>query len=121
MIKYTKNHEWISGPNENGNYLIGISEFAANELGDIVYVETEFGPEEKVFQEDVFGTIEAVKTVSDLFMPVDCIIVETNELIEDNPEILNEDPKENWIVEVQVLNPSQLDDLLSEEHYSKII
>ncbi len=116
-IKYTKEHEWMLGPDENGHYAVGISKFASSELGDIVYVENEFGPGETVFADDVFGTIEAVKTVSDLFMPVDCTIVDVNEELEDNPELLNEDPLKNWIVKIDVRVTDQYDALMSEDEY----
>jgi glycine cleavage system H protein len=118
-LKYTKDHEWI---NVNGDVAtIGITEFAQGELGDIVYVEVETVDEE-LENEEVFGTVEAVKTVSDLFMPITGEVIEFNELLETNPEKVNEDPYgAGWMIKVKISNPAELDELLSAEQYAKLI
>ncbi|WP_341227495.1 glycine cleavage system protein GcvH [uncultured Arcticibacterium sp.] len=119
-LKYTKDHEWIKL--EEGNIAkIGITEFAQGELGDIVFVEVETVDEE-LAAEEVFGTIEAVKTVSDLFLPVDGKIIEFNELLEDEPEKINEDPyEEGWIIKMELKDVSDLDSLLDSETYKNLI
>lgn len=118
MIKYTKDHEWISGPDEQGRYKIGISEFAVKELGDIVYLDMEYDIADDIEQDEVFGSIEAVKTVSDLFMPVDGYITEINEELLAAPELLNCDTAlEQWIIKIEIKDESVLDELISEEVY----
>lgn len=118
-LKYTKDHEWIKI--EGDTITIGITDFAQSELGDIVYVEVEtLG--ETLEIEEVFGTVEAVKTVSDLFLPVTGEIIEFNESLEDEPEKVNNDPYgEGWMIKVKCSDVSQLDDLLSAEDYKTII
>ncbi len=117
--KYTKEHEWIKADGEI--LTVGITDFAQRELGDIVYVEVDTEGEQ-LDQEEVFGTIEAVKTVSDLFVPVAGEILEFNEALEDEPELINKDPYgEGWIVKIKVKNPSDLDALLNAEAYQKYI
>jgi len=117
--KYTKEHEWIKVDGET--LTVGITDFAQRELGDIVYVEVDTEGEQ-LDQEEVFGTIEAVKTVSDLFVPVAGEILEFNEALEDEPELINKDPYgEGWIVKMKVKNPSDLDALLNAEAYQKYI
>ena len=119
-LKYSKEHEWIS-LSSDGTALIGITDFAQSELGDIVYVEVETVGE-KVDKDEVFGTIEAVKTVSDLYMPVDAEVLEFNEKLEDAPELVNSDPYgEGWIVKIKVLDASQLDDLMDAQQYQTYI
>jgi len=114
-LKYTKDHEWVKV--EGDVATVGITEFAQSELGDIVYVEVETAGE-TLAQEDTFGTIEAVKTVSDLFMPISGEVLEFNEELEDAPEGINEDPYGNgWIVKVKIEDSSQLEGLLSAEDY----
>ncbi len=114
-LKYTKDHEWVKI--ENGIATVGITDFAQSELGDIVYVEVETVGE-TMDQEEVFGTIEAVKTVSDLFLPVKGEILEFNENLEDAPESVNEDPYgEGWLVKVKVEDESQIERLLSAADY----
>ena len=114
-LKYTKDHEWVKI--ENGVATVGITDFAQSELGDIVYVEVETVGE-TMEQEEVFGTIEAVKTVSDLFLPVTGEILEFNENLEDAPEVVNDDPYgEGWLIKVKVDNEEQLESLLSAEAY----
>tara|TARA_S200000501_G_scaffold177069_1_gene166730 strand:- start:1755 stop:2129 length:375 start_codon:yes stop_codon:yes gene_type:complete len=117
-LKYTQDHEWIRVEGEFA--FVGITNFAQGELGDIVYVEIET-LNESVKMGDVFGTIEAVKTVSDLFMPVDGEIVEVNSSLEDQPENVNNDPYgEGWMVKIKLENPSQVSDLLDLASYEKI-
>ncbi|MCF6295235.1 MAG: glycine cleavage system protein GcvH [Flavobacteriaceae bacterium] len=118
-LKYTKDHEWIKVEGET--ITIGITDFAQNELGDIVYVEVET-LDETLEIEEVFGTVEAVKTVSDLFLPVSGEIIAFNEALEDEPEKVNNDPYgEGWMIKVKCSDVSQLDDLLSAEDYKAII
>jgi glycine cleavage system H protein len=118
-LKYTKDHEWIR-IEENLAY-IGVTDFAQGELGDVVFVEIEtLG--EKLKKEDVFGTIEAVKTVSDLFMPVSGEILEVNTLLEESPDVVNKDPYgKGWMVKIQVTDTSEVKDLLSAEQYMALI
>ena len=117
-LKYTQDHEWIRVEGEFA--FVGITNFAQGELGDIVYVEIET-LNESVKMGDVFGTIEAVKTVSDLFMPVDGEIVEVNSSLEDQPQNVNNDPYgEGWMVKIKLENPSQVSDLLDLASYEKI-
>jgi glycine cleavage system H protein len=118
-LKYTKEHEWVRL--EGDTAYVGITAFAQQELGDIVYVEIETEGEE-VEANAVFGTVEAVKTVSDLFMPVTGTILEINKSLDGKPELVNEDPyNEGWMIKVKVNNPSEVDSLLSAEEYKSII
>lgn len=118
-LKYTKDHEWIRV--EGDTVTIGITDFAQGELGDIVYVDVET-VDESLDIEEVFGTVEAVKTVSDLFLPVSGEIIEFNEALEDEPEKVNTDPYgEGWMIKVKCSDLSQLDDLLSAQDYKAII
>lgn len=116
-LKYTKDHEWVK---LDGNIAtIGITAFAQSELGDIVYVEVETVGE-TMAQEEVFGSVEAVKTVSDLFLPMSGEIIEFNEALEDNPELVNNDPYgEGWMVRVRVSNASEYDTLLDATAYAQ--
>lgn len=118
-LKYTKDHEWVKL--EGDVATIGITEFAQGELGDIVYVEVEtIG--ETLDAEEVFGTVEAVKTVSDLFMPIAGEVLELNEAIEDAPETVNEDAYgEGWMIKVKVSDVSAVDGLLSADEYKSLI
>ena len=118
-LKYTKDHEWIK---IDGDVItVGITDFAQGELGDIVYVEVET-LDETLDIEEVFGTVEAVKTVSDLFLPVSGEIIEFNEKLEDEPELVNSDPYgEGWMIKVKCSDTSQLEDLLSSDDYKVII
>ena len=117
-LKYTQDHEWIR---VDGDYaFVGITNFAQGELGDIVYVEIET-LDESVQMGNVFGTIEAVKTVSDLFMPVDGVVVEVNDKLESEPELVNNDPYgEGWMVKIKLDNPTQVNELLDLTAYEKI-
>ena len=118
-LKYTKDHEWIK---VDGDILtVGITDFAQGELGDIVYVEVET-VDETLEAEEVFGTVEAVKTVSDLFLPVSGEIIEFNEGLEDEPEKVNTDPYgEGWMIKIKISDSSQLDSLLSADDYKALI
>jgi glycine cleavage system H protein len=117
-LKYTKDHEWVKV--EDGVATIGITEFAQRELGDIVYVEVETVGE-TIAAGEVFGTVEAVKTVSDLFMPVDGEIIEFNDELESSPELVNESPyEEGWMIKVK-LSGELPEDLLSPEAYGELI
>ena len=118
-LKYTKDHEWVKI--EGDIAIIGITDFAQGELGDIVYVEVDT-LDETLQKEEVFGTVEAVKTVSDLFMPLSGEILEFNESLETNPEKVNEDPyNEGWMIKMKVSDFSEIDDLLSAEDYQNTI
>ncbi|PCJ26806.1 MAG: glycine cleavage system protein H [Flavobacteriales bacterium] len=118
-LKYTKDHEWLK---IDGDIVtIGITDFAQGELGDIVYVEVETEGE-TLAKEEVFGTVEAVKTVSDLFMPVSGEVIEFNEAIESEPESVNNDAfGKGWMIKVKLSDTSELDDLLSADQYKEII
>mgnify|MGYP005675517011 FL=1 len=118
-LKYTKNHEWIKIDGEIAT--IGITDFAQHELGDIVYVEIE-SIGEMLVSEEVFGSVEAVKTVSDLFMPLSGEVLEFNTALEDTPEAVNEDPYESgWIIKVKIDDPSQISKLLDSDVYQQLI
>ena len=118
-LKYTKDHEWIKV--EGAVVTVGITDFAQGELGDIVYVEVETVGE-ALEAEEIFGTVEAVKTVSDLFLPVTGEIIEFNTLLEDEPEKVNTDPYgEGWMIKVKCSDVSQIEGLLSAEDYKTLI
>ena len=118
-LKYTKDHEWLKV--DDNVATIGITEFAQGELGDIVFVEVDTEGE-SLDMEEVFGTIEAVKTVSDLFMPITGEVTEFNETLEDEPELINSSPYDKgWIVKVEISDLSELDNLLSAEEYKNLI
>jgi len=118
-LKYTSEHEWIRV--EGDEIVVGVTDFAQGELGDVVFVEIETQGE-SLSQGDTFGTIEAVKTVSDLYMPVDGEVVEVNPALEETPELVNSSPyKGGWMVRVRMNDPSQLEDLLSADEYSALI
>jgi glycine cleavage system H protein len=118
-LKYTKDHEWVSLDGTTAT--IGITDFAQKELGDIVYVEVET-LDQTLDKDEVFGTVEAVKTVSDLFLPLAGEIIEFNDSLESNPEIVNSDPYgAGWMVKVKVANVADMDELLSSEDYKTLI
>ena len=118
-LKYTKDHEWVSIDGDIAT--IGITDFAQSELGDIVYVEVET-LDQTLDKDEVFGTVEAVKTVSDLFLPMSGEIIEFNEDLERNPETVNSDPYgKGWMVKVKVSDLSQWDELLDHEAYGNLI
>ena len=118
-LKYTKDHEWVMLDGKVAT--VGITDFAQSELGDIVYIEVDTVDEE-LNKDEVFGTVEAVKTVSDLFLPMSGKIIEFNESLNDNPEKVNDSPyDEGWIIKVEITNPAELDELLDSKTYSEII
>ncbi len=118
-LKYAKTHEWVR---VDGEYAyVGISDFAQSELGDIVYVDVPTVGE-NLSKGDVFATIEAVKTVSDVYLPISGEVIEFNEALATNPELINKDPYgEGWIVKVKMTNPAELDNLLSADDYKAAI
>jgi glycine cleavage system H protein len=118
-LKYTKDHEWIRP--EGGTAFVGITDFAQGELGDIVFIEIEtLG--EHLEKESTFGTIEAVKTVSDLFMPVSGKVIEINDAINASPEVVNKDPYgKGWLIKIEMNSPDQLDALYDAKGYEKLI
>jgi glycine cleavage system H protein len=118
-LKYTKDHEWILVDGDVAT--IGVTDFAQSQLGDIVFVEIETEGE-TLDKEEVFGTIEAVKTVSDAFMPVTGEVVEVNSILADQPDSINKDPYgAGWMIKVKVANPAELDELLTAEQYAALI
>jgi len=118
-LRYTKDHEWVK--KDGDILLVGITDFAQSELGDIVYVEIEKDGE-NLDAEEVFGTVEAVKTVSDLFMPLAGEVVEVNDTLGSNPELVNQDPyNEGWMIKIRPSNIADFDNLLSVEDYKKHI
>lgn len=118
-LKYTKDHEWIR--KEGDLYVVGITDFAQGELGDIVYVEVETEGDE-LGGEEVFGSVEAVKTVSDLFMPMSGEVVEFNAALEDDPEKVNDDPYgEGWMIKIKASNDVDYDSLLDAAGYKEVI
>ena len=118
-LKYTKDHEWVLI--ENDIATVGITNFAQGELGDIVYVEVDTVGE-KFDAEEVFGSVEAVKTVSDLFLPLSGEIIEFNELLESEPEKVNDDPYgEGWMIKIQISDSSEIDNLMSAEDYKTMV
>ncbi|MGA8853983.1 MAG: glycine cleavage system protein GcvH [Christiangramia sp.] len=118
-LKYTKDHEWVKI--EGDIATIGVTDFAQGELGDIVYVEVET-LDETLEKEEVFGTVEAVKTVSDLYMPLSGEIIEFNDSLEDEPEKVNEDPYgEGWMIKIKLSDTSELDALLSADDYKEVV
>ena len=118
-LKYTKEHEWVKI--EGDTATVGITDFAQSELGDIVYVEIETEGE-TLDADEVFGTVEAVKTVSDLYMPVSGEVVEVNEALEDEPEAVNQDPYgKGWMIKVKMTNPEEAENLLTADQYKEWI
>jgi glycine cleavage system H protein len=118
-LKYTKDHEWIKV--EGDTAIVGITDFAQSELGDIVYVEVET-LDETLDKEEVFGTVEAVKTVSDLFLPLSGEIIAFNEALEDEPEKVNTDPYgDGWMIKIKISNPEEVEELLSDGDYKALI
>ncbi|MHC1703701.1 MAG: glycine cleavage system protein GcvH [Tenuifilaceae bacterium] len=118
-LKYTKDHEWIKV--EGSNAVIGVTDFAQGQLGDVVFIEIETQGETLV-KEEVFGTIEAVKTVSDMFMPVGGEILEVNPKLIDSPDVVNKDPYgDGWMIKIKITDPAQLNELLTPEQYKELI
>jgi glycine cleavage system H protein len=118
-LRYTKDHEWLSISGDTA--MVGITDFAQNELGDIVFIEVEtIG--ENLDKEETFGTIEAVKTVSDMFMPVSGEVIEFNDLLTEKPEKVNQDPYgDGWIIKIKVGDPSQVNELLDATQYKELV
>ena len=118
-LKYTKDHEWIKIVDDIAT--VGITHFAQSELGDIVYVDVDT-VDEMVDKDEVFGSVEAVKTVSDLFMPLTGEVIEFNEALDDEPELVNSDAYgEGWMIKIKLSDPSEIDQLLDAEAYKEII
>ena len=118
-LKYTEEHEWIRL--EGNIATVGITDFAQSELGDIVYIEVDTLDSE-INSNDVFGTVEAVKTVSDLLMPVTGKVIEVNSSLEDAPEVVNDDPYgQGWIIKIEVTNPADVENLMSSDNYRNLI
>ncbi|MFI5160852.1 MAG: glycine cleavage system protein GcvH [Sphingobacteriales bacterium] len=118
-LKYTKDHEWIKV--EGDTATIGITEFAQRELGDIVYIDIS-SVGKKVAKEEVFGTVEAVKTVSDLFMPLTGSVTEINPALDSQPELVNSDPYgDGWMVKISISDASEIDGLLSADAYQSLV
>lgn len=118
-LKYTKDHEWVRIEGEEA--VIGITDFAQSELGDIVFVEVETEGE-SIDSEEIFGSVEAVKTVSDLYMPLSGEVLSFNSELEDAPEVINSDPYgEGWMIRVKISDTSEIDTLLSAEQYRDLI
>lgn len=118
-LKYTKDHEWLRVEGNTG--YVGVTDFAQGELGDVVFIEIETVGE-TLKKEEVFGTIEAVKTVSDMFMPVSGEILEVNPALEETPDVVNKDPYgKGWMVKINITNPSEVNDLLTPEKYKAIL
>jgi glycine cleavage system H protein len=118
-LKYTRDHEWVSIDGDIA--IVGITDFAQRELGDIVYVEVDT-LDQTLQKDEVFGTVEAVKTVSDLFLPLEGQIIEFNEILEQTPELVNTDPYgDGWMIKMKIEYPSQIDELLSADEYKALI
>ena len=118
-LKYTKDHEWLRV--EENVAFVGITHFAQSELGDIVFIDVDTEGE-SLEKEEVFGSVEAVKTVSDLFMPINGEVLEFNEKLEDNPELINSDPYgEGWIIKVSLNDDSDMGDLMSSDDYQELV
>jgi glycine cleavage system H protein len=118
-LKYTEDHEWVKV--DGDTVVVGITDYAQNELGDVVFVEIETEGEE-LEHGDTFGTVEAVKTVSDLFMPVGGTVSEVNQALADEPELVNKDPYgKGWMIKISVSDAGELDNLMSADDYKKMI
>ncbi|MCH8121523.1 MAG: glycine cleavage system protein GcvH [Bacteroidetes bacterium] len=119
-LYYTQDHEWLRYDQETETCMVGITEFAQSELGDIVFVEID-ELDNDLAKDDPFGTVEAVKTVAELFMPVSGTVQEMNESLEDSPELLNNDPYgEGWIIMIKLSDPSEISQLLSVDEYAAV-
>ena len=118
-LKYTNDHEWVRVDGDVAQ--VGVTDFAQGELGDVVFVEIETEGEE-LDKGEIFGTVEAVKTVSDLLMPVSGEVTEFNEALADEPELVNKDPYgKGWMIKIKITNASEVDDLMSAEEYEKMV
>lgn len=119
-LKYTKDHEWVKV--EGNKAKVGVTDFAQSELGDIVFVEFDVDIDDEIDKEETFGSIEAVKTVSDLFMPVSGKIIALNEDIDADPEVVNKDAYgAGWLIEIEITDAAELEDLLSADEYKDLI
>ena len=119
-LKYTKDHEWVRI--EGNKATVGITDFAQGELGDIVFVEFEAEVDDELDKEETFGSVEAVKTVSDLFIPISGKVTAVNEDIDSDPEIVNNDPYgKGWMIEIEITDEAELEDLLSADDYKDIV
>ena len=117
--KYLETHEWYIV--DGDNFTVGISDFAQGELGDIVFIDID-SEGDTLKKEEVFGSVEAVKTVSDLYVPLDCEIIEVNPLLDENPELVNEDPyQKGWMVKAKITDPNSGNDLLTADQYSELV
>lgn len=120
-LRYTKEHEWVRLESEDSIAFVGISDFAQGELGDVVFVELE-PVDSEIEKDDAFGTVEAVKTVSELYMPLSGRVAEINEDLESHPEYVNEDPYgKGWMIKIEISDPSEIDDLLSADEYEAMV
>ena len=118
-LKYTREHEWVLV--EGNVATVGITDFAQGELGDVVFIEIETEGED-LGKEEVFGTVEAVKTVSDLFMPISGKVMEVNSTLSDSPEVVNDDPYGNgWMIKIEISNPAELNELMSAAEYAEMV
>jgi len=118
-LKYTKDHEWVRLDGDIA--IIGITDFAQGELGDIVFIDID-SEGDTLKKEEVFGSVEAVKTVSDLYVPLDCEIIEVNPLLDENPELVNEDPyQKGWMVKAKITDLNSGNDLLTADQYSELV
>ena len=116
-LRYSETHEWVKV--EGDIAIVGVTDFAQSEMGDITYVDMPDADDEVVKDEE-FGALESVKASSDLICPVSGVVVENNEALEDAPELVNQDPYENWIIKVKMSDPEELNDLISAEEYTKL-
>ena len=120
-LRYSKDHEWIRVEEDGTSAVVGITEFAQGELGDIVFVELE-DIDESIAKDASFGTVEAVKTVSELFMPVAGTITAHNDALEDTPELINDSPYDaGWMIKITMDNPADIDDLMSASEYAEMV
>ena len=116
-LRYSETHEWVKV--EGDIAIVGVTDFAQSEMGDITYVDMP-DVDDEVVKDEEFGALESVKASSDLISPVSGVVVENNEAIEDAPEMVNQDPYENWIIKVKMSDPEELNDLISAEEYTKL-
>ena len=116
-LRYSETHEWVKV--EGDIAIVGVTDFAQNEMGDITYVDMP-DVDDEVVKDEEFGALESVKASSDLICPVSGVVVENNEALEDAPELVNQDPYENWIIKVKMSDPEELNDLISAEEYIKL-
>lgn len=116
-LRYSETHEWVKV--EGDIAIVGVTDFAQSEMGDITYVDVP-DVDDEVVKDEEFGALESVKASSDLISPVSGVVVENNEALEDAPELVNQDPYENWIIKVKMSDPEELNDLISAEEYTKL-